>query len=65
MKFKHEQVEKNALLMAVLSVVVVSIGGLVEIVPLFFIKDTIPPLEGVKPYTALALEGRDIYLREW
>ncbi len=64
MKFKHEQVEKNALLMAVLSVVVVSIGGLVEIVPLFFIKDTIPPLEGVKPYTALALEGRDIYLRE-
>ncbi|MEK7433737.1 MAG: cytochrome-c oxidase, cbb3-type subunit II [Cyanobacteriota bacterium] len=64
MKFKHETIEKNALLMAVLSVIVVSIGGLVEIIPLFFLKDTVPPLEGVKPYTALALEGRDIYLRE-
>ena len=64
MKFKHETIEKNALLMDVLSVIVVSIGGLVEIIPLFFLKDTVPPLEGVKPYTALALEGRDIYLRE-
>jgi len=64
MKFKHENVEKNSMLMAVLVTIVISIGGLVEIVPLFFLKDTIPPLEGVKPYSPLALEGRDIYIRE-
>lgn len=57
-------IEQKALVMALLATVVVSIGGLVEIVPLYFIKDTIPPLETVKPYSALALEGRDIYIRE-
>ena len=44
--------------------IVVSIGGMVEIIPLFFLKSTVPPLEGVKPYTPLALEGRDIFIRE-
>jgi len=61
---KHEAIEKNSLLMAILITIVISVGGLVEIVPLFFLKSTIPPLEGVKPYTALELEGRDIYIKE-
>jgi len=61
---EHKVIEQKALLMALLSTLVISVGGIVEIIPLFFIKDTIPPLEGVKPYTALALEGRDIFLRE-
>jgi cytochrome c oxidase cbb3-type subunit 2 len=60
----HRKIEKNGLTMAILTTIAVSIGGLVEIVPLFFLKDTIPPLEGVKPYAPLALEGRDIYIRE-
>lgn len=63
-KFDHGKIEVNAALMGVLTTIVVSIGAIVEIVPLYFIKDTIPPLEGVKPYTALQLEGRDIYIRE-
>ncbi len=61
---KHEVIEKNGLLMAILVGCLISVGGLVEITPLFFLKSTIPPLEGVKPYTALQLEGRDIYIRE-
>ncbi|MFQ5735687.1 MAG: cytochrome-c oxidase, cbb3-type subunit II [Thermodesulfobacteriota bacterium] len=61
---RHDFIEKNGLLMAILITCVISIGGLVEITPLFFLKSTIPPLEGVKPYTALQLEGRDIYIRE-
>lgn len=61
---KHEYIEKRSGLMAILATLAISVGGLAEIVPLYFIKDTIPPLEGVKPYTALALEGRDIFLRE-
>jgi cytochrome c oxidase cbb3-type subunit II len=60
----HEVVEKNVGLMAILVVIVISFGGLAEIVPLFFLKDTTVPVEGVKPYTALQLEGRDIYIRE-
>jgi cytochrome c oxidase cbb3-type subunit 2 len=60
----HEVVEKNIGLMMILIVIVISIGGLVEILPMFFIKDTTEPVQGVKPYTALRLEGRDIYLRE-
>ncbi len=60
----HEVVEKNIGLMMILIVIVISIGGLVEIVPLFFIKDTTEPVAGVKPYSALRLEGRDIYVRE-
>jgi len=60
----HEAVEKNAGLLAVLILVVVSIAGLVEIVPLFFLKETTQPVEGLRPYSALELEGRDIYIRE-
>ncbi|MFN8674302.1 MAG: cytochrome-c oxidase, cbb3-type subunit II [Candidatus Sericytochromatia bacterium] len=61
---EHKVIEQKALVMALLATLVISVGGIVEIIPLFFIKDTIPPLEGVKPYSALALEGRDIFLRE-
>ena len=61
---KHETIEKNMGLMTVLILVAISFGGLVEIVPLFFIKDTTEPVEGLRPYTALELEGRDIYIRE-
>ena len=60
----HEIVEKNIGLMAVLILLVISVGGLVEIVPLFFLKSTTEPVEGLKPYTALQLEGRDVYIRE-
>ena len=60
----HEVVEKNVGLMALLILVVISIAGLVEIVPLFFLKSTTEPVEGLKPYTALQLEGRDVYVRE-
>ena len=60
----HEVVEKNVGLMAILVVIVVSFGGLAEIVPLFFMDDTTKPVEGLKPYNALELEGRDIYIRE-
>ncbi|HEY8329915.1 Cytochrome C oxidase, mono-heme subunit/FixO [compost metagenome] len=61
---KHEIIEKNIGLMALLMVIAVSIGGLTQIVPLFFQKETTQPVEGLKPYTALQLEGRDIYIRE-
>ncbi|MBA57299.1 MAG: cytochrome-c oxidase, cbb3-type subunit II [Pseudomonadales bacterium] len=60
----HEIVEKNVGLMIILTLVAVSFGGLVEIVPLFFQKQTTQPIEGLKPWTALQLEGRDIYIRE-
>lgn len=60
----HDKVERNIGLMAVLTVLVISFGTLVEIVPLFFMKSTTQPVEGLKPYTALQLEGRDIYIRE-
>jgi len=60
----HEVVEKNIGLMAVFILLVISIAGLVEIVPLFFLKSTTEPVEGLKPYTALQLEGRDVYIRE-
>jgi cytochrome c oxidase cbb3-type subunit 2 len=60
----HEVVEKNIGLMALLVILVISVGGLVEIVPLFFVKSTTEPVEGLKPYTALQLEGRDVYIRE-
>ncbi len=62
--FSHEKVETSNFLMIVLILLVVAIGGLVEIVPLFFQKSTTEPLQGVKPYTALQLAGRDVYLRE-
>jgi cytochrome c oxidase cbb3-type subunit II len=62
--FSHEKVETSNFLMIVLILIVVAFGGLVEIVPLFFQKSTTQPAEGVKPYTALQLAGRDVYLRE-
>jgi cytochrome c oxidase cbb3-type subunit II len=60
----HDLVEKNIGLMTVLMVVAISFGGLVEIVPQFFLKETTTPVEGLKPLTAVQLEGRDIYIRE-
>lgn len=60
----HERVETNNFLMIVLIVCVISIGGLVEIVPLFFQKSTTQPVPGLKPYTPLQLAGRDVYIRE-
>ncbi len=61
---RHENIETNAGLMILLVLVVISIGGLVEIVPLFYINDTIEKVDGVRPYTPLELRGRDIYVRE-
>jgi cytochrome c oxidase cbb3-type subunit 2 len=60
----HEKVETNIGFMMVMIVIVVSIGGLVQIVPLFFMSSMIEPVEGIKPYPALQLAGRDIYVRE-
>jgi cytochrome c oxidase cbb3-type subunit 2 len=60
----QDKIEKNVTLLIVLSLLVVAVGGLVEIVPLFFQRSTTEPVAGLKPYPALALEGRDIYIRE-
>jgi cytochrome c oxidase cbb3-type subunit II len=60
----HERIETNNLLMIVLILLVVAVGGLVEIVPLFFQRSTTQPVAGLKPYPALELVGRDIYVRE-
>ena len=60
----HAKVETNNFLMIVLILLVVSVGGLVQIVPLFFQKSTTQPIEGLKPYTALQVVGRDVYVRE-
>ncbi|MCZ8251459.1 MAG: cytochrome-c oxidase, cbb3-type subunit II [Hylemonella sp.] len=60
----HEKIETNNFLMIVLILLVLLVGGLVEIVPLFFQKSTTEPIKGVQPYTALQLAGRDVYLRE-
>jgi cytochrome c oxidase cbb3-type subunit II len=60
----HEVIETRAGLLGVLIAVVISVGGLVEIVPLYFSSEVTTPAPGVKPYTALQLEGRDIYIRE-
>ncbi len=61
---RHDVIEKNIGLMIVLIIVAISFGGLVEIVPLMFQKDTTEPIAGLKPLPALELEGRDIYIRE-
>lgn len=60
----QNKLEVSGLLMALVATVVISIGGLVEIVPLFLVNSTAPPLAGVRPYMPLELEGRDIYIRE-
>lgn len=64
MFIRHEWIEKNAILMLVLTLVTVSIGGLVQIIPLFTIETTIERVDGVRPYTPLELLGRNIYIRE-
>ncbi|MFN3579672.1 MAG: cytochrome-c oxidase, cbb3-type subunit II [Pseudomonas sp.] len=61
---QHDIVEKNLGLLVVLIVFAISFGGLTQIVPLFFQQETTQPVEGLRPYTALELEGRDIYIRE-
>ena len=61
---KHDFIEKNAGLMGVLIALAVSVGGLAEIVPLMLSRTAVEPLEGMQPYTAAQLEGRDIYIRE-
>ncbi len=61
---KLETLEKNVGLMGLFIIIVISFGGLAEILPLFFLKDTTEPVANLKPYTALELEGRDIYIRE-
>ncbi len=60
----HEKIETSNFLMIVLVLLTVAVGGLVEIVPLFFQRSTTQPVEGLKPYTALQLAGRDVYIRE-
>ncbi len=62
--FSHDRIEKNSILLLLLTLIVVSIGGLVEIVPTFLIKSTIEDVKGVRPYSPLELEGRNIYIRE-
>ena len=61
---KHKAIETNATLLLILSFLVVTIGGLVQIVPLFYLDNTIEKVEGVRPYSPLELAGRDIYIRE-
>ena len=60
----HERIETSNFLMIVLILLAIAVGGLVEIVPLFFQRSTTQPVEGLKPYTAMQLAGRDVYLRE-
>jgi cytochrome c oxidase cbb3-type subunit 2 len=64
MKLTHDIIEQKTGLLALLVVLVVSVGGLVEIVPLYFQRSTTEPVSGLKPYNALRLAGRDIYIRE-
>jgi len=61
---KHAIFEKNSIVLVIGILIVIAIGGLVEIVPLFYLKNTIEKVEGVRPYTPLELAGRDIYVRE-
>lgn len=63
-KFSHEWIEKNPWLLIGLVLLVISFGGLVEIVPLFFQKSTTEPVAGLRPYSPLRLAGRDVYIRE-
>jgi cbb3-type cytochrome c oxidase subunit II len=64
MSFSHATIEKNVGWLIVLVILVISVGGLVEIVPLYFQKSTTEPVSGLKPYSATQLAGRDIYIRE-
>lgn len=62
--FNHSSIEKNSILLLIGTLIVVSIGGLVEIAPTFYLESTIEKVEGMRPYTPLELAGRDIYVRE-
>lgn len=64
MSGKHQKIETNSILMLIFVIIVISIGGLIEIVPLFRLETTIEPVKGVRPYTPLELAGQDIYIRE-
>jgi cytochrome c oxidase cbb3-type subunit 2 len=64
MRFTHEIIEKNAILLLMLTLVTISVGGIVEVVPLFTIETTIERVKGVRPYAPLELAGRAIYVRE-
>jgi cytochrome c oxidase cbb3-type subunit 2 len=64
MKLTHDLIERKSAILIVLVILTVSVGGLVEIVPLFFQRSTTEPIAGLKPYPALQLAGRDIYVRE-
>jgi cytochrome c oxidase cbb3-type subunit 2 len=64
MKLTHDLIERNQALMIVLIVLVVAVGGLVEILPLYAMKSVTEPVVGLKPYTPLQLAGRDVYVRE-
>jgi cytochrome c oxidase cbb3-type subunit 2 len=64
MKLTHDMIERNQALLIVLVILVVAVGGLVEIVPLYFQKSVTEPVAGLKPYDALQLTGRDVYVRE-
>ncbi|MBL8807612.1 cytochrome-c oxidase, cbb3-type subunit II [Sphingomonas daechungensis] len=64
MSFNHAIIEKNAIILAVCTLITVAIGGLVQIVPLFTIEQTIERVDGVRPYSPLELAGRNIYVRE-
>lgn len=64
MKNPHEIIEKNVGLLTVLILIAISLGALVQILPLMFQQQVMEPVEGLEPYTALQLEGRDIYMRE-
>src|SRR5438876_3181245 len=61
---RHDVIERNAFLLLILTVLVISIGGIVEVVPLFTIETTIEHVQGVRPYSPLELVGRNIYIRE-
>ena len=64
MKLTHDMIERNQALLIVLVILVVAVGGLVEIVPLYFQRSVTEPVAGLKPYSALQLTGRDVYVRE-
>ena len=64
MSFRHHVIEKNVVLLAILTLVTISIGGLVQIIPLFAVETTIERVKGMRPYSPLELMGRNIYVRE-
>jgi len=64
MKLTHDMIERNQALLIILVILVIAVGGLVEIVPLYFQKSVTEPVAGLKPYTPLQLTGRDVYIRE-